>query len=299
MCGLGALLVLSVLAGIRSQPAGASGRVILAVASTNVYGDLLRQVGGNHVRVISLLSDPNLDPHTYESSTGDARAVAQATLVVRNGLGYDDFIVHLENASPNRGRVDISAGDRLDYHTGDNPHIWYNPATMPRVAGFVADALSRQDPADRAYFQANTRAFIASLAPWNRELAAIRARYGGAPVAVTEPVFDYTLAAMGLKVLTPRGFALAVEEGNDPSPQDVQVMTNLLNSRRVRCFFYNQQAAEPITSRLLDLARNRHIPIVGVYETRPPAMTYAKWMLVEARATALALSEGRSTEHLA
>ena len=272
--------------------------MIQAVASTNVYGAVIQQIGGTHVAVFSILSNPNADPHSYETGTADAAAVARATLAVQNGLGYDSFIVNLENASPRHDRTVIDAGARLGYKTGDNPHIWYSPSTMPRVAALIAAALSRQDPADAAVFAANLRAFDASLKPWIDGIAALRKQYAGTPVAVTEPVFGYAAQALGLQILTPSSFALAIMEGNDPSPQDAQSEIDLFTKNRVKVFFYNQQAVAPITVRLLGLAHAHHIAVVGVYETKPAARTYQQWMLAELQAVRLALSKGISTEKI-
>jgi len=279
-------------------PVATAGGVIFVVASTNVYGDVIQQIGGSRVAVTSMLSDPNTDPHAYESSTNDARAVAKATLVVQNGLGYDAFMGKLEAASPNSRRVVYDAGAALGYKPGDNPHIWYAPTTMPRVAMFIAAELARQDPADRLLFAANLRTFRASLIPWTDLIATTRRRFGSVPVAITEPVFGYGATALGLKILTPPSFALAMQQGIDPSPQDVQTEERLFTQNKVRCFFYNQQAVAPITVTLIGLARSGRIPIVGVYETKPPAKTYQQWMLAEVQATALALSRGASTEKL-
>ncbi|MDB5073954.1 MAG: periplasmic solute binding protein [Chloroflexi bacterium] len=294
---LAALPVASLLATM--QPAVAAPSVVVnAVGSTNVYSDVIQQIGGTHVSVVGILSNPNGDPHIYESSTADAALVARATLVVQNGIGYDAFINKLEAASPNARRTMIDVGARLGYKNGDNPHLWYNPATMPKVAAFIAAELSRQDPADKRLFERNLRSFDNSLKPWATLMNTINSQYGGTPVAITEPVFGYALAAMGLDALTPPSFAQAIQQSNDPSPQDVQVMQVLLSQNKVRCFFYNQQVVAPITAKLLEMARAHHVPIVGVYETKPLHMQYQQWVLAEARATDRALSRHLSTEQL-
>jgi zinc/manganese transport system substrate-binding protein len=272
--------------------------VISVVASTNVYADAISQLGGSHVRVTGILSNPNTDPHTYESSTTDAAAVARATLVVQNGIGYDDFMGKLEGASPNPKRVVIDVGKTLGYKDGDNPHLWYKPDTMPRIVPLIVAALARQDPADRAVFEANSRTFQASLQPWLRHIAAIKKQYGGTPVAVTEPVFDYAAQAAGLKILTPYTFQAAIMGGTDPSPQDVQLQKGFFSKKLIKVFFYNQQAVAPITAQLLSLAHANHIPVVGVYETRPLTKTYQQWMMAEMSAVQLALAKGISTEQI-
>jgi zinc/manganese transport system substrate-binding protein len=290
-------------ASVTQVPPGRAGaatnaRVIRAVGSTNVYADVIRQIGGARVTVLGILSNPNSDPHTYESSTTDATTVERATLIVQNGLGYDAFVNKLEDASPSRNRIVIDAGAALGYHTGDNPHIWYNPSTMPRIATLIASALGRQDPNDRQAFAANLRAFDRSLQPWTALIATVKKRFAGTPVAITEPVFGYAALSMGLKILTPNSFAMAIMQGNDPAPQDIQTEQDLLTRNTVKCFFYNQQAVAPITAQLLGLARSHHVPIVGVYETKPLNKTYQQWMLAETNATLAALAHGTSTEQL-
>ena len=276
----------------------AAPRVVNVVAAENAYGDVIAQIGGRHVHVTSIISNPNADPHSYESSTTDAAAVAQAQLIVVNGLGYDAFMQKLEDASPRRGRVVIDVGRVFGRKVGDNPHQWYDPATMPRVGALVVAQLVKDDPPDAATFRANLRAFDASLAAYTRVIAQVKRRFVGTPVAVTEPVFGYALDAAGLRVLTPRSFQLAIQEGNDPAPQDVQIEKGLFTGNKVKLFAYNQQAVAPITAGLLPLARAHHIPIVGVYETKPLSMSYQQWMVAEMTAVYKALSAGVSTEVL-
>ena len=293
---IAALGVGSVLEAQRTPATGSA--MIHAVGAENFYANVIQQIGGRHVVTLGIISNPSTDPHSYESSTTDAAAVARASLVVQNGLGYDAFMQKLEAASPNKARTVVDVGQVFGRKAGDNPHQWYDPSTMPRVAGLVAAALTRLDPAGKETFQANLRRFDASLKPWTTHIAALRRRYKGWPIAVTEPVFGYAAQAVGLDVRTPRSFQLAIQEGNDPAPQDVQAVQNLLIQQKVKVFLYNQQAVEPITEQLLGLARAHHIPIIGVYESMPRSKTYQTWMEAEMNALDLALSRGRSTERM-
>ena len=273
---------------------------IQAVAAENAYGNVLAQIGGQYVNVTSIMVNPNIDPHSYEASTKDAAFVGGAALVVQNGLGYDGFMNKLEGATPSAGRTVIDVAAALGYGANTrNPHLWYNPATMPKVANLFAQTLSRIEPAQAAYFHANLQRFDHSLRAWEAQIARLKRLQSGAPVAVTEPIGDYLLQAAGLTNQTPWSFQAAVMNGVDPSPQTVQQEENLLIHHQVKTLLYNRQAVDSVTTTLLQLAMTRHIPVVGLYETMPPTLTYQTWMEAETRALLAALQNGTSTETIA
>jgi zinc/manganese transport system substrate-binding protein len=284
------------------QPAansGATTKVIYAVGAENQYADVIRQIGGKYVSVQAIMSNPNTDPHTYEAGTNEARAVGQATLVVQNGLGYDDFVNKLEAGSPNPDRkvIDVSQALGLGKETR-NPHLWYKPEAMPKVAKLVADALSAQYPEKKPYFEANLKKFDESLQTWRQQLTDLKREYPHAGVAVTEPVADYLLQAAGLDIKTPWAYEAAVMNDTDPAPQLVQQENELLQQKRVKVLVYNQQVIDPATKALLALAKQNHIPVVGVYETMPSHHSYQSWMEDETTALKKALQDGQSTERI-
>ena len=263
---------------------------ILAVAGENFYGDLISELGGNLVSEISLLDDPNLDPHTYESSSDNARAVADASLVVYNGLGYDAFVEHLLAVSPRPGRQVLDAQTLLKVPDGANPHLWYNPVTMPALARAVAGALEQLRPADKSTFEANLKTYLATFAPLSAEISSLAAKYPGLAVAYTEPVPGYLLDALGWRSLTPEGFARAIEDGTDPAPSDVAAMQDLFTRRSVKILLYNSQATSPATEAVKSLAGGVGIPVVGVSETISSAgETFVAWQLSQLEAIDLAL----------
>jgi zinc/manganese transport system substrate-binding protein len=266
------------------------GRVDV-VAAENFYGNIASQIGGAHVAVTSVLSDPNADPHLFEPGTRNGLAVSQAALVIQNGVGYDSFMQKLEEAAPSPHRVVVTVAGVLGVTGADaNPHLWYDVPELGRIAGAIAAGLGRADPAHRRDYRAGLHRFDRSLAPLRREVAAIRARFGGTPVAYTEPVPGYLLAAAGLRSLTPAAFARAIEDGSEPSPEAVAEMTALLSGRRVRVLVYNDQAVSPITSRIRAAARAAGIPVIGVSETMPPGESFQAWQLGQARALERALA---------
>lgn len=251
----------------------ASGKVQV-VASTNVYGDLVRQIGGSHVSVTSILSKPNADPHLFEPGTVSGLAVAQARLVVQNGLGYDDFIVKLERAAPSSRRRVLVVADVIRH--GTNPHLWYDLPQIPKVAAAIARALGTADPPHAASYRDAAQRFSTSLRP---VLAALRALPRGAPVAETEPVPGYLIAAAGLRNLAPGSFTRQIEQGNEPSAAGLSAMESLLVHHEVKALLYNEQAVSPITARLAALATSEGVGVVPITETLPSGLDYQAWQL--------------------
>jgi zinc/manganese transport system substrate-binding protein len=269
-----------------------SGPALAVLGTENFYADLLRQIGGPRVLPSSLLNDPNADPHEFEASPKAAAAVADAKLVIVNGLGYDDWMQKLLAASNKPDRVVINVQTLLGLKDGVNAHIWYEPGTMPKVADAAAAALAKLDPRNATYFAAQRATYVASFQPLNDRIAALKARHTGAPVAFTEPVAEYLTDAIGLKVLTPRPFMEAVEQGVDPAPADVAAERDLLTAKKVKVLLYNGQVTSPLTKDIQDLAVKNGIPVVGVAETIPPAFnTFQDWMLGQLDALANALAK--------
>ncbi len=277
-----------------------SSGVINAIGAENEYANVLSQVGGKYVHVSSILNNPNTDPHTFESSPRVAQEVGAATLIIQNGVGYDTFMNTIESAAPNSSRKVIVAQELLGLpDSTSNPHLWYNPRTMPAVAKAIAADLSELQPAHAAFFRANATTFTSSLKPWLAEIAKVKSTFPGAPAATTEPVGDYMLEAAGTHDLTPWSFSADVMNGVDTTPQDNFFQEKLFNEHKVKVFVYNQQVTNSITQLLLSLAQKDGVPVVGVYETMPvPGYDYQTWMEAEATALYNALAHGTSLEKL-
>jgi zinc/manganese transport system substrate-binding protein len=283
-----------------SSAAADSRNIVVAVGAENEYANVLQQVGGEYVHVTAIMSNPNTDPHTYEASASVAQEVSAAQLVIQNGVGYDTFMNTIENASPNSARKVIDVQKLLGLpDSTPNPHLWYKPATMPAVAAAIAKDLAAIQPSRASYFQARERAFVTSLDPWNKALAAFKARYGNTPVATTEPVADYLLTAAGADNLTPFTFQADIMNGVDPSPEITAYQRNLFTQHKVKVFLYNQQVTSTFTKSFIALAQANGIPVIGVYETMPvPGYDYQSWMLAEVRALQRAVTSKVSTEKL-
>ncbi len=277
-----------------------SGGTIVAVGAENEYADVIQQVGGRYVQVSAIMSNPDADPHAFEASPATGRLVNAARLVVQNGLGYDTFMDTIETAVPDSSRKVIVVQKLLGLpDSTPDPHLWYDPATMPKVASAIAESLAALQPKHAAYFKANAAAFTSSLQTWINAIGSFKQRYPGTPVATTEPVADYLLQALGAGNKTPWAFQADVMNGTDPSAQDVAAQRALFTEHKVKVFVCNQQVTDSLTESFISLARASGIPVVGVYETMPePGYHYQSWMLAEVRDLQKAVAGHASSEHL-
>ena len=260
------------------------------VAAENFYGDVAAQLAGPGWTVTSILSNPDQDPHLFEASPSVARAVSNARVAVFNGADYDPWMDKLLAAAPARARQTVVAASLTGHRPGDNPHLWYDPGTMPAVARAVSADLAAVDPAHRADYAARLDRFLGFLLPIDRKIAGLRARYAGLPVTATEPVFGYMVAAIGLRMRNQR-FQLAVMNNTEPGAADVAAMENDLRGHKVRLLIYNSQATDDAARRLLCIARDSRIPVLGVTETMPRgAASYEDWIAGQLDALDRALS---------
>ena len=286
-----ATLVLVAGCGLQPAPAAGSGNRVEVVAAENFWGSIIAQVGGERVHVVSIVSNPDTDPHAYEARPDDARSIAQARYVVSNGAGYDPWVPKLLAANPVAGRRDMVVADLLGKKAGDNPHFWYSPAFLDRVINRVTADLQTIDPADAAYFQQQNRAYReVSLKPYRETIAAIRLRYAGAATGATESIFVYTAEALGLQLLTPAEYMKAISEGTDPSAADKVTIRDQVSGRRIRVLVFNSQNSTPDVNALVDAARKNGIPVSAVTETLAPASaTFQDWQTGQLQSLLLAL----------
>jgi len=273
--------------------------VINAIGAENEYANVLSQIGGKYVHVTAILDNPNTDPHSFEASPQVAQEVSSAQLIVQNGVGYDSWMAKIESASSNPQRKVIVVQDLLGLpDSTPNPHLWYDPKTMPAAAKAMAADLSALQPAHAAYFRANLAKFDSSLAPWRTAIAQFKAKYAGTAAATTEPVADYLLTAMGINNRTPFTFQADIMNGVDPAPQDIALENGFFSKHQVQVFCYNQQVVDALTTSIRQNALNDGVPVVGVYETMPTGYTYQSWMLAEVHAIEQAVTSKVSTQKL-
>jgi zinc/manganese transport system substrate-binding protein len=262
---------------------------VRVVAAENFYGDLAKQIGGANVEVTSILTNPDQDPHLFEASPDTAKAIAGAKVAIVNGADYDPWMEKLLAASKAPGRKVIVVGQLIGAKPGANPHLWYAPATIEKAADAIAGAFASVDPPHSADYKKGALDFRASMKPIETKMADMRKRYKGFPVAASEPVFGYAADAVGLDVREQK-FAIAVMNDAEPSPSDVAGFENDLKGHKLRVMLYNSQASEPAVEKLVALAKESKVPVVGVTETEPPDVKYQDWVAGELDALDKALA---------
>jgi zinc/manganese transport system substrate-binding protein len=273
------------------SPAVGQPGLIKVVAGQNFWGSIATQLGGSKANVQSVVTDPNADPHEYETSTNDARAFADADFVILNGAGYDGWATRLLSANPSSHRTVLVAAAVLGRKAGDNPHFWYNPDYVTRMADQITAGYKSIDSADSAYFDEQRAAFSTALEPYTQRIAEIKAKFSGVPVASTESIFVYMATALGLNLISPTAFMNAVSEGNDPPAAAVIDFQNQITGKQTKVLVYNVQTATAVTTNVQHLAAQAGIPIVGVSETlQPESATFQDWQLAQLLALQNALN---------
>lgn len=272
------LLIGLSLEAVKPTAWSATANEIAVVAAENVYGDLVQQLGGPQVNVTNILNNPDQDPHLFEASPSTARALVKAKLVIVNGADYDPWMTKLLRATSASGRQVIVIADLVGVKSGENPHLWYKLDYMATAAKTVTTMLTKLDDAHAADYQSRLASFLSSLHPLATKIAMMHDAYSGAAVTATEPVFDYMADAIGLDMHN-RRYQLAVMNNTEPSVSDIAAFHDDLEQRRVRALIYNWQTSDNLSQRLLGLAQNAQIPVVGVSETEPANQTYQEWMM--------------------
>lgn len=291
--GLASMAVLAALlaAGCGSSGTASSSHTLQVVAGQNFWGSIAAQLGGTQVSVTSIVTNPNADPHDYESSTKDARAFATADYVILNGAGYDDWASKLLSANPNPSRKVFTVADLLNKKAGDNPHFWYNPGWVDRVVDRITADYQALDPADSAYFSQQREAFRTALQPYDDTIAHLRSSFAGVAVGSTESIVVYMAQALGLNLISPPEFMQAISEGSDPPAQTVAEFQNQVSHHLIKVLVYNSQTSTPITENLKQLAAKNGIPVVGISETvEPTTASFQDWQTKQLSALQAALS---------
>jgi zinc/manganese transport system substrate-binding protein len=285
----GAIALALMLAFGAAAPAQAAEGQIAVVAAENFYGDIARQIGGDRVAVVSIMNNPDQDPHLFETTPSIVRQLAAAQIVIINGANYDPWMDKLLAATPRTGRMVISAAQLTGRKSSDNPHLWYDPATMPAVATALAEALAKADSAHALDYTARLKTTLAALGRITQRVAQLKAKHAGTAVTATEPVFSPMAEALGLTIRNQR-FQLAMMNDTEPSARDMAAFESDLKERKVKVLIYNSQVSDKLTERLRDIAHKAKVPVVGITESMPAKISFQDWVLSELDALDKALS---------
>jgi zinc/manganese transport system substrate-binding protein len=285
------------LAGCASGSPADDGKVHI-VASTDVYGQIAAELGGNAVSVKSLITSPSQDPHEFEPSASDQLAVNRAGLILQNGAGYDAFMTGLIKAGSTKAPVLTAAayssawpgGDATRTPQGFNEHVWYDPITMSAYATAIAGKLVKLAPKDAEAIRRRLDEFTVQVGGLTSSLKDIEAAHAGTKIFVTEPVPLYMTERAGLQNVTPPAFSEAVEGGEDVPPSTLLAAKSLLTGGTVKLVIVNAQAGGAETTTVIDTAKAHHIPVLEFTETLPTGLTYSTWMQRNVDQIATALS---------
>ena len=293
---VGILLLISLLmtaCGTTFQAASSTSGPVQVVAAENFWGSIAAQVGGNHVHVTSIITDPNADPHSYEPTAADARTVAQAQYVIVNGAGYDPWSDKLLQANPASGRKELNVGDFNGKHEGDNPHMWYNPDYVTAVVNKIRDDLKALDAADASAFDQSAQTFLTTgLKQYHDLIAAIKAKYSGIPVGATESIFSYLAPALGLNLVTPYSYLKAVSESQDISAADEATVEQQIKQKQIKILVYNSQNTPNNIQAIITLAKANNIPVATITETlTPQTASFQDWQSAQLQGIQSALAQ--------
>jgi zinc/manganese transport system substrate-binding protein len=279
--------------GDPTSAGSAGGTVITAAASINAWGSILAQLGGTHVETTSIITNPDTDPHDYEPTPADGRVIATASLFVENGVGYDSWAAKAVAANPDSKRTVVNVGDLTGTPEDGNPHRWYSPPDVEKVADAMTAALQKADPGDSAYFDTQRQAFEnTGLAEYHRLINDIRTKYAGTPVGASESIFAPLASALGLDLITPASFLKAISEGTDPSAADKSTIDDQISGKKIKVYVFNSQNATPDVAAQVSAAKKRSLPVSTVTETLSPAGTsFQDWQSAQLKDLESALAQ--------
>jgi zinc/manganese transport system substrate-binding protein len=291
-----AVPVLLALAGCSTSSnangSSAGSTVINVVAAENFWGSLAGQLGGSHVKVTSIINNPDADPHDYEATAADGRAIAAAKLVIINGVGYDAWATKLANANPSSTRTTLTVGDLVGAKDGDNPHRWYNPDDVKAVIDQITADYKKIDPASASFFDTQHATVInTNLKAYFDTIAQIKASYAGTPVGASESIFAMLSPALGLNLLTPPSFLTAISEGSDPTAADKSTIDQQIKTKQIKVYVYNSQNATPDIKAQVDAAKAAGIPVTTTETMTPAGASFQDWQVAQLTALKRALAQ--------
>jgi zinc/manganese transport system substrate-binding protein len=295
LIGLAALGAILLLANGCASPTSSASGTINVVATENFWGSIATQLAGSHATVLSIITNPQTDPHAYEPTASDGRAIAGASFVIENGAGYDPWAQKLIDANPSSSRAVLDVGKLNGVAEGGNPHMWYSPPFVLKVIDAITSQLQKLDVADAGYFSAQHDSYVSSgLKTYDDLRAEIKQKYSGTPVGATESIFAYLATDLGLNLISPPNFLKAISEGTDPTAADKATMDSQIANKQIKVLVFNSQNSTPDVQALVDKASAEGIPVPSVTETLEPAnVTFQDWQSKQLQALRDALASAK------
>jgi zinc/manganese transport system substrate-binding protein len=296
LAGAAALAVLALVGCSTSAKAAntaGNSEVINVVAAENFWGSLAAQLGGAHVKVTSIITNPDADPHDYEPTAADGRTIAAAQLAIINGVGYDAWASKLADTNKGANLTVLTVGDLVGAKDGDNPHRWYNPDNVKQVMNQITADYKKADPADASFFDSQHDTVLnTNLKAYFDAINQIKTNYAGTPVGASESIFAMLSPALGLNLLTPPNFLRAISEGDDPTAQDKASIDNQIKTKQIKVYVYNSQNATPDVQAQVDEAKAAGIPVTTITETLAPAgASFQDWQVGQLNSLKQALGQ--------
>ncbi|MDF2256695.1 metal ABC transporter solute-binding protein, Zn/Mn family [Streptantibioticus ferralitis] len=281
--------------GNSSSSAGGSGsgKVIQVVAAENFWGSIAAQLGGSHVKVSSVITNPDTDPHSYEPTAADGRTVASAQYAIVNGIGYDAWTDKLLASNSGSDRTELKVGDLVGVKPGGNPHRWYSPDNVHQVIEKITADYKKIDPADAAYFDQQKNTFeTKTLTQYNQLISQIKSKYAGTPIGASESIVTPLAEGLGLKMMTPETFLDAMSEGSDPTAKDKATIDQQIKNKQIKIYVYNSQNSTPDVQAQVKEVKAQGIPVTTVTETLAPAnASFQQWQTSQLQGIEQALAK--------
>jgi zinc/manganese transport system substrate-binding protein len=257
--------------------------VIALVSVSGDWGSLAEQLGGSHVKVTSIINNPDADPHDYEPTAADGRAIATAKLAIINGVGYDEWATKLVDANPSASRTTLTVGDLVGAKDGDNPHRWYNPDDVRTVIDQITAGYKKIDPVDGSFFDSRHATVLSTnLKAYFDTIGQIKAGYAGTPVGASKSIFAMLSPALDLNLITPPSFLTAISEGSDPTATDKATIDTQIKNKQLKVYVYNSQNATPDVQAQVDAAKAQGIQVSTITETLTPAgASFQDWQVAQ------------------
>jgi len=219
------------------RPSGGDGKVLEVVATTTQVSDFTRAVGGDRVRVTSLIK-PNVDAHDFEPSPADLDAIAKADLVVKNGVGLEKWLDDTIKSSGFRGPV-VDASQGVSIRTvageGPDPHIWQNPRNAQIMAANIERGLAQAEPANATLFKTNLDAYTKELASLDAEVQRKIDGLANKKLVTNHDAFTYYVDRYGLEFVG--SIIPSFDTSAELSGRDVRDLVAKIKQTKVKAVF--------------------------------------------------------------